>query len=344
MRGAACLLDQNASDGDSGLDVADGRLSVLLISPQNRILLLQRVKSGSFASAHVFPGGHLSPQDGEIPPVHDVRRHEDSESYRLAAIRECFEESGILLAKYQADPERLVQLSEQDRDEGRKLVHAEALPFRNWLQQKGGIPDIEGLVPFTRWLTPANIPKRFSTQMYLYFLPLDSPLLPGQQATEMHIPTPDGGVEHTTARFAYAQDWIDMARNMEIVLFPPQFFLLSLISPFSSASTDTNEPDIDSLRNQRSRLLHFVETEGEPPWSEKCISPDPIKREKNKYLIMGLANAGPELEGTGRKGDSDRVIRVELDKEIEKGRQRPRPKEVIWRESALGHRQKKGRL
>ena len=46
---------------------------------------------------------------------------------------------------------------------------------------------------------------------------------------------------------------------------------------------------------------------------------------------MGLESPGPELEGTERRGDRERVIVVDLDEEVERGRQRPRPKKVIWR-------------
>ena len=75
--------------------------SVLLVSPQNQFLLLQRVKqSSSFASAHVFPGGNVSTfHDGEMPGPESPDRHVDSDVYRMAAIRETFEESGIILAR-----------------------------------------------------------------------------------------------------------------------------------------------------------------------------------------------------------------------------------------------------
>ena len=42
-----------------------------------------------------------------------------------------------------------------------------------------------------------------------------------------------------------------------------------------------------------------------------------------------MGDAGPELEGTGRSGDRERVLRVELSDEIERGRRTPRPKEVV---------------
>ena len=117
--------------------------SILLISATNEILLLRRVQtSTSFASAHVFPGGHLSPQDGDIFPPADVRRHEDSEAYRMAAIRECFEESGILLARNRKHPEELLSLSDEEKENGRHEIHREKMDFRTWVQQRNGIPDI----------------------------------------------------------------------------------------------------------------------------------------------------------------------------------------------------------
>ena len=209
-------------------------------------------------------------------------------------------------------------------------MHNQTVTFAQWLEQHSAVPDIEGLIPFTRWLTPANLPKRYSTQMYLYFLPLDAPL----QDKQMHIPTPDGGVEHTAAKFLYAEEWIEMARRREIVLFPPQFFLLDLIAPFLSAPA-SGELGNGMLLEQRERLRSWVATDGDPPWGEKCISPNPIKRMEG-WLLMGLGDAGPEVEGMGRKGDEERGLRVELDDEVERGRARPRPMEVVWRRDVLG--------
>ena len=325
------------------LPPANPSASILLISPVNHILLLHRVSSSStFASAHVFPGGHCSPQDGKLPPPSDPTLHEDSPPYRHAAIRECFEESGILLARKEDESGGLVELTEQDRDEGRKAVHAEKVPFAEWVEGKGGRMDIEGLVPFTRWLTPANIPKRYSTQMYLYFLPLESGLELGKDTNQIHIPTPDGGVEHTAAKFAWAGEWIESALKGECVLFPPQFFLLSLVANFLKPPLPENAKDgmlnAERLKDQRNQLLEFVEG-GDPPWGEKCISPTSMKKSGNT-LWMGMGEAGPELEGTGRCGDKERVLKVELTGEIERGRRRPRPTGLVMKKDLAlkGHR------
>jgi 8-oxo-dGTP pyrophosphatase MutT (NUDIX family) len=118
--------------------------SVLLISPKNEILLLHRVKtSTSFASAHVFPGGNLSSQDGECPPPGDLARHEDSPSYRRAAIRELFEESGILLAKDRSSG-KMLAVDEPTREAGRRLIHQNKTTFDEWLKEQSADaePDI----------------------------------------------------------------------------------------------------------------------------------------------------------------------------------------------------------
>lgn len=98
------------------------------------MLLLSRVKtSRSFASAHVFPGGNLSLQDGDCPPAGHARRHDDGLHYRRAAIRELFEESGILLAR-DRNTGKLIHVNEQEREKGRHAIHKEEINFLEWLK------------------------------------------------------------------------------------------------------------------------------------------------------------------------------------------------------------------
>lgn len=173
--------------------------------------------------------------------------------------------------------------------------------------------------------------------MYLYFLPLaQAPSLSGavdqsggtaggRQAI-IPAPTHDGGQEHTEARFLPAQTWIDMAQRGDIILFPPQLFLLHLIAPFLSGDQATSEA---VLTEQRSKLRAFLKT-SEPPWGEKCISPIQfMKRKSDGRTVLSLEKPGHELKGSGRKGETERVVLVNFRKEG------PRNVEVVWRKDVL---------
>ncbi|KAF5872099.1 putative nudix domain-containing protein [Botrytis fragariae] len=342
--------------------------SILLISPQNQILLLHRIRtSSSFPSAHVFPGGNLDPyHESPIPSPSSPSRHVDSEIYRLGAIRECFEESGILLAlpSPSASPQNpeekttkkeSLHIDEKEISRARKEIHSRKVKFSTWLAQQGGIPDIESLHPFTRWITPSNLPKRFTTQMYIYFLPLSSSPSPStstevenksvptiqetEKEQETHtIPTHDGGIEHTAAEFAYCSTWLEKARSGEIILFPPQFYLMELLSKFllPAESNSNSAFSIEELSAQRTQVLQFLQGDGGDAsgilWGEKVMSPLSLgikKKNGDGRVILGLDGQGPELEGVGRKGDGKRVVLVRF------GKEGPREVEVRERREVL---------
>ncbi|KAL3450145.1 hypothetical protein BJX65DRAFT_22977 [Aspergillus insuetus] len=294
--------------------------SVVLVSPKNEILLLHRVKtSTSFASAHVFPGGNLSLQDGRCPPPGDPKRHEDASWYRNAALRELFEESGILVAK-DTSSGKMLAVKEEERERGRREIHQKKTTFAEWLkkQNAAAVPDIDNLIPFTRWVTPTNVPKRYSTQMYIYFLPLpldsEKSLLneiPAEgEREEIQIPTSDGGVEISEAQFLPASEWLRKAGAGEIILFPPQFVLLSLASQFLDTQPRTASPD--ELQRRRTQLIDFAHS-GSPPWTEKCISPKVGKFVEDGRAVMLLDHPGPELKDTDRRGESERVVLVRFE-------------------------------
>lgn len=218
---------------------------MILVSPKNQVLLLHRVKAASsFPSAHVFPGGNVDhKQDGPLPPPSDFARHQDGPTYRLAAIRECFEESGLLLAKDSSN--QLLSIPDDERNAARRQIHDQTLNFPAWVKQRGGAPDINGLHAFTRFVTPTSVPKRFSTQMYIYFLPLEDEVtaaLPvGEREAMIPVPTSDGGLEHTAAQFLWPSQWIAMARQNEIIVYPPQVYLLTLVSAFLQEGSFSRE-------------------------------------------------------------------------------------------------------
>ncbi|KXJ96179.1 hypothetical protein Micbo1qcDRAFT_231272 [Microdochium bolleyi] len=321
--------------------------SIVLLSPTNQILLLRRVKtSSSFPSAHVFPGGNLSDfHDGEVPLPGDPKRHQDSLQYRLAAIRETFEESGILLARPTGKKDGpLLSLPAAERDKARRAIYKNEVRFVDWLKSVGGEPDIDNLRPFTRWLTPPPTPKRFSTQMYLYMLPLtgndndgsmmasstpQGSAIAAAEQEEAQIPTPDGS-EIMTARFDDPGAW--NARNMagKSIMFPPQVFLIQMVGQFVKGphptATTNNTDKAAHYAAQREKLLAWLQKvptctqdkyakqpTSQIPWADKCISPNSIGlRKADSRAILTLDKPGRELADTGRGGDWERCVLVKF--------------------------------
>ncbi|KAI5865824.1 hypothetical protein GGS23DRAFT_554250 [Durotheca rogersii] len=339
--------------------------SVILLSPENQILLLHRVQTSSaFPSAHVFPGGNLSDfHDGEVPEPGKAERHQDSEPYRLAAIRETFEECGILLAREAGGGEALLNIASAKRDQARKSIYDNSVRFVQWLQEVGGTADTANLLPFTRWVTPAALPRRFTTQMYIYMLPLstsDDPVVAAARS-EAIVPTPDGGVEINAARFDAASTWLERQRRGEITLFPPQHYLLHVLSRFlTGPPPDAPGPSelaahYGSQREKLKSFLATVPTATDPeaaahhtsqiPWADKVLCPISLGvRRSDQRVILGLDKPGPELEPTGRGGDWENIVLARFSKghvkEVEvKGR-----KEMHAEEREYAKRSKKSRL
>ncbi|KAF7510079.1 hypothetical protein GJ744_007183 [Endocarpon pusillum] len=299
--------------------------SVILVSPDLEILLLHRVQtSSSFPSAHVFPGGHIDGSDGHIPE-NGIERYHDNRAYRVGALRELFEETGIVLARQDGTSPKLISMPQESREEGRKLVHSGKISFQAWLTQQSpnAVLDTDGLIPFSHWVTPRNIPRRFATQMYLHALsasedshPPASGLSTTPTATADFTPTPDNNLENTSTTFHPAHHWLHLAQSGKIILFPPQFLLLHLISRFLDDNALPAAQRVQRLKD----FIYHAPADGSPPWAEKCISPyvlrthDPHQDDK---AVLALDKSGPEMEelGSGSRGDWERVVLFKWSKE-----------------------------
>ncbi|QSS56568.1 NUDIX family hydrolase [Histoplasma capsulatum var. duboisii H88] len=190
---------------------------------------------------------------------------------------------------------------------------------------------IDPLIPFTHWITPTTNHRRYTTQMYLYFLPLspESKSIIGSEESDVQAPTSDGGLEITEARFLPASEWLRLAKNGDVIMFPPQAFLLSFVAQFlerpgESATAVSKE---ESTR-RRAELVGFVHS-GSPPWTDKFISPTTIGHATDGRSILRLDYVGPELQGSAKKGEPDRVVLVRFCKEG------PREVEVRWRNEVV---------
>ncbi len=105
------------------------------------------------AGATVFPGGRVDPEDGTGAPG-------DDRPLRRAAIREAFEECGILLAHGAVDAATLAALRAPS-----------PVPLAERLRRAGMAPAVAALVPFARWITPEGVWRRFDTTFFLAAAP-----------------------------------------------------------------------------------------------------------------------------------------------------------------------------
>ncbi|KAL6301597.1 NUDIX hydrolase domain-like protein [Sparassis latifolia] len=196
--------------------------SVIVVNPQNEILLVHRnPKSQSFAGAHVFPGGNYDSQQDD--------------SLEITAIRELFEEAGLLLASSAS----LKLPSDTELDEAREAIHSQRRLFRDFLSHHSLTADVSSLLPFTQWVTPPTIPRRFRTQFYVAFLQSAPSTGFSAGGKQERLPTPDGGQEVIAARFVHPRTALEESRTQRIVLMPPQVYLLSTLADILQGGENT---------------------------------------------------------------------------------------------------------
>lgn len=138
--------------------------TVVLIRPGSpwELLLVQRPGGADFApGAYVFPGGAVDPHD---------RKFEDE--IRAAAVRELFEEAGVLLARKGIRFAREVECAAV-----RRRVET-GTPFNGAVRELGLAPAFDRLVLFARWVTPALLRRRFDARFYLARMPAGQSIHP----------------------------------------------------------------------------------------------------------------------------------------------------------------------
>ncbi len=158
--------------------------------PAVEVCMLRRNLSSEFvAGAYVFPGGTLDPED-RSPEAGDLcRGRSDDEAsvllgvdsgglaFWVAALRECFEESGVLVGRHEGGEHAGELLDTSDPAvAARYEEHRRAL-----LEGRTTLPDIcreEGLVLaademyyVSHWITPEVSPRRYDTRFFITVAP-----------------------------------------------------------------------------------------------------------------------------------------------------------------------------
>ncbi len=216
--------------------------TVLLVrdAPALQVLMVRRHHQIEFASgALVFPGGKAHAGDGD--PAWEAQAigwsglSSEKRALRIAAVREAYEESGILLARH-ADGSPFT--ADERAHQAREDIAADRRPFLDLARELGVRLDLAALTVFARWITPPLTPRRFDTWFYVAHVPA------GQSAACDGWETVDA-------------EWIGPAEALRLgevgerkVVFPTRMNL-RLLSEASSAE--------DAIARARARPLVPVE-------------------------------------------------------------------------------------
>ena len=221
------------------------------------VFMVRRHERSSFGSAYAFPGGVLEPVDGMVAE-HSGDLDDGAASaclgiesgglqYYSAAIRELFEETGVLLADYSGMDESLSAVRDSlNSGEGdwAEIVRRNNLRLR-----------CNKLNYFAHWITPPEREKRYSTRFFL------AELIPGQEA--MHC-----GGELTNSCWVTASEILSAGRRGDVVLHFPTIKTLESIARHKS---------LDALLDWAS---------SSPVWGVTTMIPRVIERNGKREIVL----------------------------------------------------------
>jgi 8-oxo-dGTP pyrophosphatase MutT (NUDIX family) len=207
--------------------------------PDLHVFMLRRNPRSVFGpGAFVFPGGAVDPSDRDVDLTKRVIGLDDAEaSARLglpagglrvwiAALREAFEEAGILLAVPDGELEEVAGLDaslDQILAAARVRLNAGETGLAGVLAERGLVLDASEIFPFAHWLTPEGAPRRYDT----WFLVAPAPR--GQEGS------------HDDAELVHSE-WVRPADALaryaagELDLIFPTLRTLRVLDSFTSAT------------------------------------------------------------------------------------------------------------
>ncbi len=145
--------------------------TILLVrdDPGFEVLMVKRHHQVDFASgALVFPGGKTHQGDHDPAWAEHclgwVDIDPDQRPLRIAAVREAYEETGIILGRF---PDGRSFSGNDLAAASRGAVDRQERSFLSLIQELGLALDLGALTVFARWITPSMMPKRFDTWFYV---------------------------------------------------------------------------------------------------------------------------------------------------------------------------------
>jgi 8-oxo-dGTP pyrophosphatase MutT (NUDIX family) len=199
-------------------------------APGIEVFLLRRVKGMAFAGGMtVFPGGGVDPSDADAevdwagPSVDWWASRFSTDPARAkalvcAAVRETFEECGVLLAGPSADT---VVADTSRYAQSRTQLEKRELSFSDFLKRENLVLRADLLRPWANWITPPGRTRRYDTFFFAAALP------PGQQA-EMLTTEADLG------QWRSPQELLGEGADGTTALMPPTVAMLTDLAGYAS--------------------------------------------------------------------------------------------------------------
>ncbi len=195
------------------------------------VYLLRRQTSMAFAAGMcVFPGGGVDPRDFEAhvdwegpSPAEWAERLGTDEATALAlvcaAVRETFEESGVLLAG--TSPHTLVaDTTGDDWEADRIALEKRDLAFTEFLARRGLVLRSDLLGVWSGWLTPVFEPRRYRTWFFVAEIP------EGQRARDV-------STESSSVTWLPAMGAVEAVESSEMLMLPPTYLTCLEIGQFA---------------------------------------------------------------------------------------------------------------
>jgi len=199
------------------------------------VYMLRRQASMAFApGAFVFPGGSVDARDADEevawtgPDAAEWGRIFDAppalaRALVCAAVRETFEESGVLLAGESADAV-VADTTSDDWEADRRALLDRSVSLAELLGRRRLVLRADLLRPWSRWITPVIEPRRFDTRFFAAALPA------GQR-------TRDVGGEASEVAWVAPGKALKAGERGEIRLFPPTAVTLSELAACGDLDT-----------------------------------------------------------------------------------------------------------
>ncbi|MEM6414794.1 MAG: NUDIX hydrolase [Pseudomonadota bacterium] len=181
-------------------------------SPAFQAAMIERHKGMAFAGgATVFPGGAVDPSDSDKrwPSLCDgLSADRIIARGQIAAIREAFEEIGILLARNHDEQGFVSSEKVTALQEWRSRIEADGAHFIKMVTENNLRLTCDRLVLFAHWIGPPHISKRYDTLFFAARAPTDQKLI-------------QDGVEATSATWISPKKALDdLEQNKRRIIFP----------------------------------------------------------------------------------------------------------------------------